>query len=103
MQARDQPFEGNRHINLNDEFIVVGGRAQGTGLAFDLIESFTDGRIIDMACLGEFGASGIPAEKLDAQPLLQGFHLVAYGRAGYTQLACRQPETSQPGRGFKSG
>jgi hypothetical protein len=103
MKARNEPLESNRYIDLQDQFIIVGGWFQSARLGFDLVKSLADGGIINLASLGEFGAPGIPAEKLDAEALFQGFYLVAYGGAGYAQFTGREPETAEPGSGFKSG
>ena len=73
-----------------------------TGLGFDLVKGFADGGVIDVAGLGEFGAPGIPAEKLDAEALFQGFDLVAYSGTGNAQFSGCKPETAKPGGGFKS-
>ena len=90
MKPRDEPFQGHGDIDLDDEFIVVGRRLQGAGLGFDLVEGVADGGVIDLAGLGEFGPPGIPAEKLNAQSLFQGLHLMAHGGAGNSQFAGRQ-------------
>ena len=103
MEPRDQPFQGDREINLNGEFIVVRRRFQRAGLRFNLVKGVANGGIVDVPGLGEFGAPGIPAEELDAQSLFQCFHLVAYGGAGNAEFTGCKPETAEPGGGFKSG
>ncbi len=96
-------FKRHGDIDLDDEIIVVGRRLQRSGLGFDLVESVADGRVIDLARLGEFGPPGIPAEKLNAQSLLEGLYLVAHGGAGNSKFAGSQAKTAKPRCGFKSG